>query len=226
MILYANSCSIGVCSTGKTYADFLGEHLHATVINAGKSGVCNSRIFRTSIRDLLELQKQDEEITAVISLGATYRSELWRPEIPVINNDGHFNSFQITSLDKDDKFNPSDQIKFFKEWFKWYNDEAEITNVCTQLIMFVAFLEKNNINYLIWVGGRCYKEIDTTAPFLNILYDQIKNNPKIFNIFNFSFGKFATSRGYIPYDYEEFGVYGHHTEEAHRDFANYLITKL
>jgi hypothetical protein len=58
---------------------------------------------------LLELQKQDEEITAVISLGATYRSELWRPEIPVINNDGHFNSFQITSLDKDDKFNPSDQ---------------------------------------------------------------------------------------------------------------------
>jgi hypothetical protein len=217
---------MGVCSTGKTYADFLGDHLHATVINAGKSGSCNSRIFRTSIRDLLELQKQDE-ITAVISLGAAFRSELWRPQIPVIDNDGHFNSFQITSLDKDDKFNSSDQIKFFKEWFKWYNDEAEITNVCTQLIMFVAFLEKNKINYLIWVGvAGCYKEVDTTAPFLNILYDQIKNNPKILNIFNFSFGKFAISKGYIPYDYEEFGMSGHHTEEAHRDFADYLITKL
>lgn len=223
MILYANSCSYGVCSTGKTYVDFLGDLLNVdTVINAGVGGSCNNRILRTSIRDILELQDTDD-ILVLISLGAMYRSELWKNNTPANGKDGHFYSFQISSLDNN-QYNTSESNEYMKQWYRQYADEAEATNLYFLLNMFTSFLEVRNIKYLIWAGAANYKLVDFSAPFIESLHEPIANNPKIIDPFSFSFSKYCSIiKGYMPYDSNLYGVYGHHTEEAHKDFANYIF---
>lgn len=229
MILYANSCSYGVLSTGKTYVDFIGEQINTNqIINAGLAGSCNTRILRTSTRDLLELKESDSDndIVACISLGALYRSELWDETKPAIKNDGHFRSFQISSIDKN-KFDPPNKLNYAKEWFKTYNDEAEITNTYFLLNLFISFLETNNIRYLIWAGAMNYKPVDVTTPFLATLYNTVNKNPRVLNLFDFSFSNYCSIiKGHIPYDHDQYGIYGHHSEEAHRDFAEFILPKL
>ena len=87
MILYANSDSYGILSTGKVYAEFIAEAISADrLINSGLSGSCNQRIIRTTIRDCLTLKKENKDIFALISIAQPNRFEYWG-EVAV-NNDG------------------------------------------------------------------------------------------------------------------------------------------
>jgi len=151
MIVYSNSDSYGVESTtNNRYSEFLAKTLNAAVINSGKSGSCNQRIFRTSIRDLIKLRASEpnKEILALICLGAMYRTEWWDPNyIPKHNEtDGHFSSLQIHSL-------KNNATNFAKEWFKLFDDEAEQTNLLMNLVLFTTWLKNNNIKYIIFAGN-------------------------------------------------------------------------
>ena len=43
-------------------------------------------------------------------------------------------------------------------------------------------------------------------------------------MFDFSFSKYCSIiKGHTPYDSNRYGIYGHHSEQAHRDFAEYLL---
>ncbi len=214
MILYANSDSYGVLSTGKTYADFIGEKLNAKVINNGLSGSCNDRIIRTSVRDLLEIKEQ--EVLAIIGLAHTNRTEYWSDT--ALGNDGHFKSIQPTNtLGGIAAAARESHIRF-------YNDEAEVTKLFLDLILFTSFLKLHNIKYLIWEGTMNQKPVDFTTPFIHHFNEQIISDSNILNLFDFSFAKYcAIIKKHIPYDYNKYQINGHHTEAAHKDFADYII---
>jgi hypothetical protein len=222
MILYANGSSDMIISdTGKTFVDFLGELSAAEkVINAALGGSCNTRIFRTSVRDLLELKKSHDNIFAIVSITNIYRVEIWDQLGPVTGNDGHFQRFQIHSMDI-----VPDEYRYkgyLKEWFRKHDDEAEIVNLLFLLNMFTAFLEQHNIKYLIWNSSLGLKPIDFNSPFTKSLYEPIANNSNIIDLFNFTHTGYL--KNYKTIDSIDYGIHGHHGEEAHADFADHIFT--
>lgn len=216
MIVYANSDSYGVCSTGKTYADFIGQAFNAGTVNRGLSGSCNRRIIRTTIRDLLDLKKAHKDILAIIGLAPTNRFEFWGDV--AIDNDGHFKSFQPSSVV------PNTAKYLHRGCIENYNDESSNTNLFLDLILLTGFLKRYDINYLIWQGSMSLKPSDFDAPFIKNFYIEVNSDTKILDMFDFSFSKYCSIiKGYTPYDSDLYGIYGHHCEQAHKDFAEYLL---
>lgn len=224
MIVYSNSDSYGVVSDGKVYSDFIAERLDATLINSGRSGACNQRILRTTVRDLIDLKKQHEDVLVLVGLAPMHRYEYWAkinkyPE----DNDGHFVSFQIGSLTDPNNFYDNDIKNFAKEWFLQSDYEGIVTNLYYELTLLVNFLESNNFKYLIWSGPReLYNEIDTQSPFLKNFYQETKE--KIIDFNKFSFCRYCLDQGFVPIDHEKYDNHGHHGESAHESFADYLLT--
>lgn len=226
VIVYSNSDSYGVVSDGQVYAEFIAEQLNATLINQGKSGSCNDRILRTTTRDILALKNQienKEKILVLISLASIWRSETWVDSAPVASTDGHFVSFQIGSLD-DKHNNFSLQIKnFAKEWFLQTNYEAIVTDLYFKLTLMISFLQSNNIDYLIWSGPKhIFKPIDLQAPFIKD-FSQNLSSKNLLSLFDFNFCDWCLKRNFIPIDQDQYGIYGHHGESAHRAFAEFLL---
>jgi hypothetical protein len=218
MIVYSNSDSFGVISNGKVYADFVSEHFGAKLIQRDQPGCCNSRIFRTTIRDLLEL-KTTEKVLVLIGTTNVYRTEYWS-ETPT-NNDGHFRSIRLTET-RNDKHS-KEYANYAREYSLLHSEEAEVTNLYCDLVMLTSFLKEKGYSYLIWNGTNTFKPIDFSAPFVSAFANQLSADNNVIPIDKFSFCEYSLSKGHVPIDYKVYGNYGHHGEAAHRDFAQYII---
>jgi hypothetical protein len=223
MIVYSNSDSYGVMSTGLRYSDFLAQALDAKCVNGGKEGSCNQRILRTTVRDLVKLRQQtDEPILCLLCLGSLVRGEWWneatRPR--PTETDGHFESFQIYAID-----NPDHPARdYMHQWYRVYNDEAVQTDLMLQLTLLTSWLTNNNIEYIAFAGNnRTYKKIDYNDVFIKDFATPIFADKNILNLNNFSFVAYCLEQGHKPFDYDRWKESGHHGEPAHRDFANFLL---
>jgi hypothetical protein len=239
MILYVNGDSYAFVSDGKRYSDYLGELLQCTSINAAISGSCNSRIFRTSLRDLIELKKTtDKDIVAVIALSFTIRTELWDRAHQLkkwrTNNDGDFLSLQFATVvnwfsKKDQTSISDDSYKHYsRQWLEWFDIEAETTKLLQEIILLTSWCDNNNIKYVLF-SSVLQEPIDFTAPCVNSFNELVNSNKNIINIFKQSFTEYCINNGHIPiddYSQEIHGkkyIIGHHGEEAHKDFAKYIF---
>jgi hypothetical protein len=240
MLIYVNGCSYARISGGKTYSDFLGEQLNCPSINAAHPGSCNSRIIRTSLRDLILHKKTHNDIVAVISLSFLIRTEMW--DLTHSNqqwreyNDGDFFSEQfVETLDwytADDNTRVANVDKKYKEfaisWLSWYNVEAETVKLLQNLILFTGWCEKNNIKYIIFSGPQL-ESIDFNAPFVESFYSQLIENDNIINPFKYSFLDWCTAQGFAPTEPVQYFINGevkaagHQGESAHKAWAQYLI---
>ena len=233
MILYCNSDSYGVFSQhgqdshgknldtpyGEVYGKFIADQMGSKFINRGRSGSCNSRIMRTSTRDLIKLRSENpnKKIQALISLTTTYRTEYWidtneHPE----DQDGHFKSYMASNGDP-----------LIKQWVMQYNNEAEQTNLLWQVLMFTNTLKSYKIDYLIWWGTKIgvVKPIEYSNPFIKDFYQEFRKDKNILSFEDFGFCNWCLDQGHIPFDQKQYGDYGHHGPEAHKQFAEYLIAK-
>jgi hypothetical protein len=237
-MIYVNGDSYCSISNGKRYSDFLGEMIGDKVVNASISGSCNNRIFRTSMRDLIELKKTEKNITAIISLTFPIRTEIWDLEHTAHrfrqSNDGDFFSLQPTNskswfYDKEDT-DSGKYEKFSKQFLTWYNVEAITLNLLKEILMFSGWCEANNINTIIF-SGPLQEPIDFNTPFIKPFIDELSSFHNIIDIFSFSFTQWCVGNGFVPidnYSQEIHGktyIVGHHGELAHKAFAQFLIQK-
>lgn len=244
MIVYSNSCSFGAPGQGhQVYADHVEKTFDALLINQGKSGSCNRRILRTSIRDLIQIKQEHKNITALIGLSFISRTELWQPWLPAAGNDGHFHSITI----QDKKINWSKQglidtvvpdiheladsrVKdYYKQWLLHFNPESEVTNLLTDLIMFSSWAKLNRIQYKIFANVDVLpdeKKVGYDSPFIASLCQEINRDSNIINLWEFSFGGYALGLGLEPKDFNVYGRHGHPGAEAHKKFADLLIKHL
>jgi hypothetical protein len=226
MLLYCNSDSYGVLSTTKNrYSDYLGELLQAdTIINNGLPGSCNARIIRTTVRDILDVRKDNNDsILAVVCLASMIRNEWWNPNKTLPNgfNDGHFESFQIHGVKNNQRL-PC--YHYTQEWYRHYNDEAEQTNLFKELIMLTSFLKQQKVNYIMFAGNNLtYKPLDYLSPFIKTFAEKIQDDPNILDLNNFSFTQYCLQHQHVPFDKDQWGIHGHHGELAHQDFAKFLF---
>jgi hypothetical protein len=225
MILYSNSDSYGVVSDGKVYSEFIAKKLNVELINRGRGGTCNERIFRTTVRDILELKKTNKEILVLISIATLWRYETWvgKNKFPD-DNDGHFFSFQIGAIEDSNNYHDNSVKTFAKEWYLQSNYEALMTNLYYKLILLTNFLKSNNCKYLIWSGPTgIFKEIDYNTPFIKNFDEILQEDKNIIPFLNFNFCDWCLNQKFVPIDYDQFGIYGHHGESAHQAFADFLL---
>lgn len=241
VIVYANGCSYACISNGKRYSDFLGEYFNCKSINAALPGSCNSRILRSSLRDLIELKKSHDNIIAVISLSFILRTELWhrnpkRQDCWKQSGDGDFISFQFAqTIDWKDQINKNllldleEEFKSYgKNWLTWFNVEAETTKLLEHMILFASWCKLNNIKYVIF-SGPLQEPIELESIFVKSFYDTVCADNLIINIFNESFLKWCNDNGHTPIDDFKMVIHGtwhpcgHQGEDAHKAWAKYLI---
>ena len=241
VIVYVNGDSYADMSDGLRYSDYLGNMLGCQSQNAAIPGSANSRIIRSSLRDLMQLQKTQSDIVAVVALTYTIRCELWDPthtkEKWRKNNDGDFASCQFAhsrnwffSKNNTDEL-PDEYVKyqsFGKEWLTWYDVEAELTNLLSQILMFTAWCRQNNIKYVI-LSSIPQEKVDFDAPFIDGFYRAVMADPMIVDIFDNSFTEWCGNHGHKGFDELTHVVNGkevltgHQREVAHRAYAEYLI---
>lgn len=239
MIVYVNGDSFPYMSDGKRYSDYLSEAFNCESVNSSIGGSCNSRIIRTTLRDLIELKKKDPDILAVISMSFTIRTELWDEETQAGYwkqcNDGGFASYSFavgthwfTDGIITNKGIPATMQAYAKQWLINFDIEAETTNLLSQCLLLTNWLKSNNIKYVLL--SSCLQEpIDFNAPFVKPFYTELFADPRVINFYNFSFTEYVLSKGHTPIDVGVQEIHGkkyntgHHGDLAHKEFANYLI---
>lgn len=239
MIVYSNSCSFGEVQPHTVYSDVVANGLSAKLINKGKAGSCNRRIIRSSLRDLIDLKTQDR---VVLLLGLTFvsRTEIWRPDLSAIDNDGHFHSISVNHKKFDwsihglidtvipDIHKTADPVisDYYQQWLIHYCPESEVTNLLTDIIMFVGWCKNNNIDYIVFSNVDClpdHNKIGYTSPFIQNLRQEIEQDSNILDPWSFSFGTHSLNSGFVPKDQHLYGRHGHPGEEAHIQFGNLLL---
>jgi hypothetical protein len=244
MIVYSNSCSFGQANQGHDiYPELIAHHYNSPLINHGIPGSCNRRIIRTSTRDLLELKKKsNDEILCLVGLTFIARTELWQPNIPATDNDGHFHSITVdhkkhnwlsglvNSQVKDIHLSAPVEIQnYYQQWLLHMSKEAIITDLITDIILFKNFCQQQGIKVLIWNNAQIWPsqpEVAVDDIFLKSLVDTINNCRCIINPWNFCFLDYALTLGHRPRDENIYGPSGHPGGAAHKDFALFLIDYL
>jgi len=231
-MIYVNGDSYTVMSGGKVYSDYLKEKLNTKSINAGIPGSCNSRIFRTSLRDLIELKKTEKDITAIISLSFTIRSEVWDENIQPTkwknSNDGGFASYQfVTGLDwLGSTVFPSELKSYAKEWVTQYNIEAETTTLLQQSVLLSNWCKLNNVR-LILLSSCLQEPVDFNTPFIKPFYDELFVDKNVINFFTSSFVDICKDFPRVSKHIQEIHGkkydIGHINFQGHEYFANFLI---
>jgi hypothetical protein len=239
MIVYSNSCSFGAVQQHSVYSDVVANTFSAQLINQGLGGSCNRRIVRTALRDLDSLKNKDD---VLLLLGLTFvsRTEIWRPDLEPVQNDGHFRSISVQHQKFDWSVNglidtvvsniheyADHSVKdYYREWLLHYNPEAEITNLLTDIVMLTGWCKSSNINYVIFSNVDRLPgddKVGYTSPFVKSLRQTVEQDPNIIDLWNFSFGSYALSQGFVPKDQNKYGKHGHPGAEAHKMFGNLLV---
>lgn len=236
MMLYVNGDSYSIVSDGKKYSDFLKEKFDCSVLNNSLSGSCNSRILRTSLRDLIELKKTHKKIKAIINVTYVIRTEVWDPtpkDPKDYNNDGNFVNLTPTNVkdwaSKDKTVTSKIYHDYCKQFLIHYNVESEITKLLQNIILLSSWCKLNDVDYVIF-SGPLQETIDFTAPFIKPFYNLVCEDKNILNLFEFSFTEWCLEHNFTPITknrtQEIHGkIYdvGHHGEAAHHAFSEFLF---
>ena len=204
-------------TNGPVYSKLLADHYGATLVNAAAMGSSNNRIFRTSTRDLLGLLETNkpEDIVVLIGLTNTYRGDYWNTDPSLSStNDGHFVSF--TSNEKHEYAK-----KYTEQWYRMYDQEAAVTELLQQLVLFTSFLKHNKLKYLIWSNSNSTKPINFNEPFVKDFYRVVDSDPNIIKLFDFNFCDYALANGFKPWDRD-----GHPGKQAHNLMYEWLLKTL
>ena len=243
MIVYSNSCSFGAPQGHTIYPEVVATELSARLVNEGTPASCNRRIIRSSVRSLLELQKNySGPLLALIGLSFISRTELWQPHLPPVDRDGDFHPITNASIQRLDwskgilsthrpnihEYADAEVKDYYKQWLLHFSKEAEVTNLLADVVMLESFARFNNVKILIFCN--CQKlpslpDVDTTAPFLASFKEYADTKNSIIDLWNFSFADFALDSGHLPKDQDRYGTNGHPGKEAHYEFGKYLLEK-
>jgi len=212
-MIYINGDSYSEKLSYKTYGDYLQDRLHQSVINRAKSGSSNRRIFRTTVRDILELINSGQtDITAIIGLSFIERTEIWKCNKLIEENYGNFTPLR-----------PTDEL--YKKWLPFQSYQGELLNLFFDLVSLTSFLKLHNINYVIFPSGPIHyvEYFDVSKNYSKFFYDVIKNDPSILPLFDFCMAKHISNAGFVPVDFDKYGSFGHAGSEGHAWFAEWLI---
>ena len=237
MLVYSNGCSFSL-NRPLAYSDHVAQSLNAELINKGQIAACNRRIIRTTVRDLLEIDYNN--ILVLLGLTLPARTELWRTNQPVTENDGHFTNIRPNRSDIDFSqglINAPDITKYIdndiRDWYKQYiihhNSESEMTNLLADIIMLTGFMKQRNIKYRIFNNMDAFDDdgsVGYESPFIHSMRNTVEQDSSCIDLWNFSFRQYALDKGHRPIDEAQYGIHGHPNTEAHKYFSEFLLAHI
>jgi len=243
MIVYANSCSFGAPGQGHAiYPEVIAQHYQADLINAGRPASCNRRIIRTTVRDLIEIKKQSNDILCLLGLSFISRTELWQPSIPAVDNDGNFHPLSVdhrrfdwsqglvfTQIPNIHEYADPTVKDYYKQWLLHMSKEAIITDLLTDILMLQGFCQYHSIKILIWSNAQVWPgapEVSVVDLFLSSLVKEVADSKNVIDPWTFCFLDYARSLGHTFKDQDIYGFTGHPDETSHVDFGKHLINRL
>lgn len=253
MLLYVNGCSWSSSSsptmTTKVYADYLAEKLNCQFINHSIPASSNSRIIRSSVRNLNSLKKTNNDIICVINVTQPFRSEIWLNDrqMSLVENKSHLTEFDQKILQKyqlvddgkyksfifGDELLPLRNLKFFNDFEKHNLNFLDIEKAYYQLfcdlLLFISYCQNNHIKYLIFAGSQLidFSLLDKNLSYIKDIYQDIINDPMIIDFEKTNFCLWTLTNGYNFFEkYVEDYTVAHPDEEAHKAWAEFLYTKL
>jgi len=236
-MIYINGDS-NTYTRGKNYGNYLSELYKQPLIHKGIPGSSNSRIFRTTTRDILKLKKQNiTDVKVAIGLSFIFRTELWIENHGIEKwtkfefDDGEFASFQAAT--NNDWFKvgskphdtcPRQYKNYLKEWIMANHADGLVINTIYQASLLKNLCENLNYKFIVfWLSNnandvyRMDPEMDSLKEFSNE-FDETNS----IDLFEFSFQKHYYDLGWKPFDFEQWGELGHHCTEVHEIFAKRL----
>jgi hypothetical protein len=260
MILYVNGCSWSSLSnedmTDKVYGDYIAEKMNWELINHSVPGASNSRIFRSSLRNVQKLLKNNSpsDILCILNVTNACRGDVWL-DFDDIKNVETFvestnNPLILKSINKYKESSDGDytswngadpMISDILGWFSGYHryalkmemsDEKYLYDAFYNILSFTSFLKERNVKYLIFFANTPdnVPELISGVEWLSDLYDEIKKDPSILSITSDEvFTEWAIKNNVGMFDKpfsDSMSVALHPNTLGHKLWADVLLNKL
>jgi hypothetical protein len=210
-VLYSNGCSYTAnydIAREQRYPIIVANHYGWDVHDSAIPGSCNDRIIRCTIRDCLELVKQDKSVVALVQLTHTHRTEY--AGTPSERTAWKYATGDLFESVK--PWDPTDLPDTVIEWSKLgtalFNETAETSKLCASVLGLAAFFKQHNIEYFIYSAPKI-PELCIPEDFYNALIA----DPGVIDFKNFSMLGLT-------------GDIKHPTETGMKVIADYFIDKL
>jgi len=242
VVIYVNGDSYSL-SNGKNYGNYLSEIYNQKLIHRGITGSSNTRIFRTTTRDLLKLKADGiQDVKVILGLTFNFRTELWIEDHNIEKwykhqfDDGEFASFQ--SISNKDWWKsgpivtprggylqvPKFYQNYLKEWVICNHSDGLTVNTIYQASLLKNLCENLGYKFIIFWAADNTKDtnrMDSDLDSLKDFYAEFNETNSI-NLLKFSFVKHYFDLGHKPYDYDLFKEHGHPNTLVHELFAQRL----
>lgn len=223
-----------------TYAHIVGDHLNGFVMEKSINRSCNRRIIRTTVSDLIIERKLNPSQKIIALLGLTFelRSEIWvdnpKKKYPPEESNLRTHAFSSQIQWRENLLNGNDiettnahglEEKFFRKYSEgrafFYSPYAERINLLCDLVMLRTFLDSHDIKFLIF---QCPVAEQLKDDFLlDQFKNEIKDDPRFFDLETFGFLDWSRKQGFIPLDYQDRPDIGHYGPDAHKKFAEEVL---
>ena len=238
-MIYVNGDSYSI-TNGKNYGDYLSESTGNPLLHKGIPGSSNSRIFRTTARDLLKLKQQGvTDCSVIVGLSFWFRTELWIDEHGIDKwyqhsfDDGEFASFQ--AVYNNDWFTKGPTLKkvpkeyqaYLREWVLTRNTDAVFVDIMHQASLLKHLCNSLGYKFIIFWSADVTEDTRRIDPNLDALKDFYAefDQSNSFNLLDYSFSNYYNNIR-KPYDFELYGNAGHPDTQSHAEFAQELVKKL
>ena len=239
-MIYVNGCSYSLAD-GKNYGNFLSDFYNSKLIHKGIPGSSNSRIFRTTARDLVKLKRNGvKDCMVCVGLTFWFRTEVWIEDHGIQHwyqfefDDGEFASFQ--AADNTNWFTagavssqgvPIEYKNYLKEWVMTSTPDSIIVNTLHQACMLLHLCKSLGYNLVIYWAADVTKDICRIDPHLDALKDFYAefDETNSFDLLNYSFVN-TYNKIRPPYDYNMHKENGHPNTISHKEFAQEISDKI
>jgi hypothetical protein len=234
---------------GQTYAHVIAELTGGFAMNKARSGSSNKRIMRVTLHDLLQQKTLNPKQPVVALLGLTYelRDEIWIDDRRDLHEaeESHFFRFQI-ALDVAwrkqllegifYKSNLSTKLanisashrSFLKKYQEgrafFYSPYQERISLYMQLYFMIEWCKQHDINILVFCAAPSFEPLE--QEYLKDFFGSNLDKRHFLDFEKFSMCEWCRSRGFVPYENNRDIPNGHYRPDAHRAFADYLMSEL
>lgn len=227
--IYTNGCSFTYDNhiyhdlKSPAYGDILAQKHNVDYLNMGLPGSCNRRIIRTTLRDVIEIT---DDTLVIIQLTVLERTEkIFTPgqnnEWKLDNKQSYQEYHESIKGDSREKINQ----EYYNTHIKFFDEQAEITNLVTDLLMLTAFLKNKHIPYYVFSYQPLVSESTAKNIYNDRLQVQLRKDSRVMNILSNSLvNQLGTGNWF--YDVTN-GLHGHLNPAGHvqaAEILNNLIT--
>tara|TARA_R110000823_G_scaffold101636_15_gene218362 strand:+ start:974 stop:1666 length:693 start_codon:yes stop_codon:yes gene_type:complete len=203
------------------YANLIAKEFNWNLFNEAHYSKSNYGIYRQTIEYVLR-HLGEEDMFVCVGFSHNFRQEVFYNSAYY---SVHKDVYRIQTTDASHDLTSADEYGF-KQYCKYLtfveSYDHSLLKTLDHFMMLSLFLESHNVPYILH---------NTTKPIHHSMMtrkieDELDKNPKIVNLHNNTYEELCTVKGFIPFDYDLYGVTGHQGPEGNYAYYEFLSKKI